>query len=242
MPTFGPPARFFRLLCSERTGEYLAAVAGDDGPTLSLVSRADDSTCWLPEVVVQDGGGLRLAHADVELTVSAEPCPSSLTAARPGEQGIALRLVSPLPPGLEESADVFTLRRGPAELPSQSLAHMRQHGYTVLPEIFHPDSIAEMKRTFDAMQEASPPEGPTERVGLMNIINSTPIAAQCAVHPVVLYLLESFVGGAIHFGHSPQCAVAKPQDGTLGNEYGGWVRAAAESPPPHPPSPTPFPL
>ena len=43
-------------------------------------------------------------------------------------------------------------------------------------------SIAEMKRTFDAMQEASPPEGPTERVGLMNIINSTPIAAQCAVH------------------------------------------------------------
>ena len=85
MPTFGPPARFFRLLCSERTGEYLAAVAGDDGPTLSLVSRADDSACWLPEVVAQDGGGLRLAHADVELTVSAEPCPSSLTAARPGE-------------------------------------------------------------------------------------------------------------------------------------------------------------
>ena len=58
-----------------------------------------------------------------------------------------------------------------------------------------------------------------DRVSLTNIINATPVAAKCAVHPVVCGLLEAYIECPFHLGHSPICAVAKP-GGT--NEHGGW--------------------
>ena len=95
-------------------------------------------------------------------------------AARVGEQG---RLCTAAGGG--EALGQLRLLRGPAELPSVSLAHLRENGWVVLTELIHPDTCADLSASFDRMQEEAPSKG--KRIGLGNIVNATPSVAKAAV-------------------------------------------------------------
>ena len=206
---FEAPERFYSLLCSVDTGEYLCV---DDSGVMAVSDRVWDSGCW---ELTEDGSGesssrvLTNTGSGQEFRLEVDR-PSGLlrpSAGVVGSGGAALSL--------------FELQHGPAELPLASLAHMHQHGYVVLPQIVDQASVDEMKRVFTAMQ-LDPEHSEAvqrDRVSLTNIINATPVAAKCAVHPVVCGLLEAYIECPFHLGHSPICAVAKP-GGT--NEHGGW--------------------
>jgi len=145
--------------------------------------RVWDAACWVAKT--DSGGDSRLvvlsnaAHPGLEITMDR---------AAPGEP-----LMLPEGATVGEAGGVFalTLQRGPAERPLASLAHLTEHGYAILPSLYPPRAVAEMKRSFDEMQQAPAMAEAVlgERVSLENIINHTPTAAKCAVHPVVMALL-----------------------------------------------------
>ena len=170
----------------------------------------------------------------VTLRLKDEPRDAAL---RAGEQG---RLCAAADGG--EALGQLRLLRGPAELPSVSLAHLRENGWVVLTELIHPDTCADLSASFDRMQEEAPSKG--KRIGLGNIVNATPSVAKAAVHPVSLLLLEEYIKSPIHLGHPPSTAIVKPQDPSeetfgINTEFqstadkGGWHSVRA---------PTPFPL
>eukprot|EP01052_Picozoa_sp_SAG31_P027097 SAG31_NODE_2507_length_5590_cov_2.037880_9_plen_296_part_00 len=194
MPTFTEPSVWHYLLCSEATGYYRL----DDG---SEAPRADDRACWtlLPD---HGDGVVRLSHSVSVCELACEACPGAPLPRRPGEVGRRLLV----------GGEVWLLVRGPADLPSSSLAQLRLEGWTVLPSLVHPDSVAHMKQAFSATQaERSRTEELGARVMIENIINISACTAHAAVHPTALWLLESYIEGPIHLGHSPICAVQKPE-------------------------------
>lgn len=205
---FEAPEHFYSLLCSVDTGEYLCV---DDSGAMAVSDRVWDSGCW--ELTEDESGEssrmLKNAGNGQEFRLEFDR-PTGL-----------LRLSTGVVGSDGATLSMFSLQHGPAELPLTSLAHMHEYGYVVLPQIIDQASVDEMKRVFTAMQLA--PEyseaAKRERVSLTNIINATPVAAKCAVHPVVCGLLEAYIECPFHLGHSPICAIAKP-GGT--NEHGGW--------------------
>ena len=63
---------------------------------------------------------------------------------------------------------------------------------------------------------------------LQNIINSSACTAHAAVNPTAMWLLEQYIGCPIHLGHSPVCAIQRPEepsDDPAANDEkgkGGW--------------------
>ena len=152
-----PATHFFWLLCSAESGDFLRH-------ELALGNRADDAACW----ELSADGRCAASPAGVELEIEDAPASSSRGYNPVGERG---RLCS-----------VRTCWwRGPSELPSISLAQMRAVGFCVLPQIVHPDTVADMKRTFYA-------EGFSSRI--RDLVDTTPSVPKTAVHPVMLWLLE----------------------------------------------------
>lgn len=191
--------------------------------------RAHDGACW---ELSADGQAATSVDGTVTLRLKDEPH----GAARAGEQG---RLCTAADGG--EALGQLRLLRGPAELPSVSLAHLRENGWVVLTELIHPDTCADLSAHFDRMQAEAPSKG--KRIGLGNIVNATPSVARAAVHPVSLLLLEEYIKSPIHLGHPPSTAIVKPQDPSeetfgINTEFqstadkGGWhsVRAPAPFP------------
>ena len=225
-----PPGRFFWLACAEETGEYLRDERPEDSDELlSTGDRGDDAACWELE---EDGR--RLVQPVSGLVLTVRPCSSSRPgSSRPGERGRCVTLLGPDGSALgsdgagqDEEGSAFTLVRGPAALPSASLGELRERGWTTLPALHPPDSVAHMKRAFDEMQTAPEVASGGDRVSLDDIINHTPCAVHATVHPTVLWLVEEYLGFAVHLATSPICAIAKPQqpgeDGTWSGEKGGW--------------------
>ena len=245
-----PPSRFFWLACAEETGEYLRDERPEDSDELlSTGDRGDDAACW---ELVEDGGCLLQPVSGLVLTV----CPCSRPGgSRPGERGRCVTLIGPDGSALGSDGAaqagqggkggqgaVFTLVRGPAALPSASLGELREHGWTTLPALHPPGSVAHMKRAFDEMQTAPDfASGAGDRVSLDGIINHTPCAVHATVHPTVLWLVEEYLGFAVHLATSPICAIAKPQQpdegGVWSGEKGGWHSVRQRCPPFPPPSP-----
>jgi hypothetical protein len=81
----------------------------------------------------------------------------------------------------------YLVMHGPDRLPSAALSELQQTGYTVLPSLIAPSTIAALRHTcaLDAGTnsgpiDASPPGGP----------NASPAVLKCQVNPVVVYLLH----------------------------------------------------
>ena len=117
------------------------------------------------------------------------------------------------------------LVRGPPELPSVCLAQMQSEGWTVLPQLIHPDTVASMHETFYA-------EGFYSRIG--DLVNSTESVAKTAVHPVMLWIMEEYIRGPIHVGgFNVAITPPVPPDTVSGSGFGqgkgGWHCARPHS-------------
>jgi hypothetical protein len=198
-----PPRHFFWLLCDAQSGEFLRTEGGE----LALGSRADDDACW--ELAAENRCRSAAASPAQELQLT-HRVDGQQTYNVVGEHGQRCSVQ-----GLDGD---FLLVRGPSELPSVSLAQMRSEGWTVLPSIVHPDTIADMKRTFYE---------PGFFSRIQDLVNTTPSVAKTAVHPVMLYLLEEYIDGPIHVGGFNVAITAPvPPDTVSGSGFGqgrgGW--------------------
>lgn len=183
-----PAGHFFWLLCSADSGDFLRH-------ELILGTRADDAACW---ELSADGRSATAPTAGVESELlleieDAASANSHLSYNPVGEQG-RLCTVRVRNHGGEALPGQYLLVRGPSELPSVSLAQMRAVGFCVLPQIVHPDTVADMKRTFYS-------EGFYSRI--RDLVDSTPSVSKTAVHPVMLWLCEEYIQGPIHVGMHP---------------------------------------
>ena len=64
----------------------------------------------------------------------------------------------------------------------------------------------------DEVGTASPWDGGPGR----DAINETPAVAAAALHPVLLELLEAYIGSPIHLGHTPTATALPPGNGSTG--------------------------
>ena len=200
-----PASHFFWLLCSAESGDFLCVSDG----ALGEQSRADDAACW---ELAADGatatsvvGGVEVELADAAGQASYNPA---------GEQG---KLCTVSLKGSRSDA-TYMLVRGPPELPSVCLAQMQSEGWTVLPQLIHPDTVASMHETFYA-------EGFFSRIG--DLVNSTESVAKTAVHPVMLWIMEEYIRGPIHVGgFNVAITPPVPPDTVSGSGFGqgkgGW--------------------
>ena len=201
-----PASHFFWLLCSAESGEFLCV--GSDG-ALGEQSRADDAACW---ELAADGATATsvVGGVDVELADAAGQAYYNPA----GEQG---KLCTVSAEGSARSG-AYMLVRGPPELPSVCLAQMQSEGWTVLPQLIHPATVANMHATFYA-------EGFYSRIG--DLVNSTESVAKTAVHPVMLWIMEEYIRGPIHVGgFNVAITPSVPPDTVSGSGFGqgkgGW--------------------
>ena len=216
---FESPSSFFYLLCCEDTGDYLCVDAAADAATgalaLRLDGRAVDGAMWAREEL--EGGSLRLTAATVACTLLLSPAPDA-TPAGGGERGFRctakIEHADGSPVAVGDGSTEFRLMRGPSALPSESLRHLREEGWVVLPELLHPDTTADIRRHCEPMldEALAGKERRGKRVSLGDVVNATPSVVKAATHPLALYLLEEYIKSPIHLGHPPATAIVTPQD------------------------------
>ena len=213
---FDVPDRFFSMLCCEATGNYATSRVDGDDVSMALSDRAIDAAMWTQEESgIATVRLLRNAVTGCRLKLSAVPGTNAPRTA--GEQGF---LCTAEHDGLRVRVggdqEIFRLLRGPCELPSESLAHLRQEGWVVLPQLLHPDTTAEIRQSFRSiMDEAfAGKDMRGQRISLPDTVNASPNVVKSAVHPLALYLLEEYIKSPIHLGHPPATAIVAPQDET----------------------------
>ena len=131
------PSSFLWLVCSEASGGLLLQ-------DLTLGQRGVDAACWHWD---QRRGVLTSAvDPSVVLSLAADG-----TLTKP--DGGRVEVPSVADEGWGESGQRFGVLRGPCELPSASLSHLREHGWVVLPELLPPAWVRDLKETFTRMQE-----------------------------------------------------------------------------------------
>ena len=153
MPRVASPTEWFYLLHSESSGLFLR-VEGDG--SLGFGSRADDNACWSRTDVLAVS---HLGNDDDELAVVltsavdgkkrlslSEESDEGATIVRAGERGLRCTVDG-------VAGEVFRCVRGPADLPSVSLSHLREEGWVALPELVHPETVADMKAMMTRLQE-----------------------------------------------------------------------------------------
>ena len=233
MPRVASPTEWFYLLHSESSGLFLRAEG--DG-SLGFGSRADDNACWSRTDVLAVS---HLGNDDDELAVVltsavdgkkrlslSEESDEGATIVRAGERGLRCTVDG-------VAGEVFRCVRGPADLPSVSLSHLREEGWVALPELVHPETVADMKAMMTRLQEENPPDPRAKRPGIPNIMNESASIARTAVHAVSLFVLEEYIGSPLQFGHPPGAAITKHQDPSEDNygrntdfqstaDQGGW--------------------
>jgi len=193
-----PASRFTLLVAPD--GRYLAV--GADG-TLGLSDQGDDSIVW-----AADGAGWRHVSSGLELAGRAQ-----------AGGGVRLALDGH---GLgadgqpSNHAARFVPARGPAELPSQSLAYFKAHGWACLVEILDPEVV-------DGLQWVAGTDRWAERtadVGTSTLVQHAAVA-HATVEPVSLWLMRQYMATPhIRLGHTPSLAVLPPDDGQ--RDVQGW--------------------
>lgn len=180
-------------------------VCDDDG-NLSLVSLADDHCMW-------EISGTSLV---------------SITS------GLSLETGARLEPGDQVRVDsqtlvvdgALSLQTGPTWMPSEHLAELQAHGFTVLEHIMDAAEIARLKAGALRQQAIqAPDEGTTDgRIGVGFILAWSPEAARAVTHPVALWLMQQYLGtNHIHYCHPPGVTMMRPAKELLGTfPEQGW--------------------
>jgi hypothetical protein len=217
MPKAADPNGFYLLLCSSTDGRLLSAAA--DGGSCATTDRADDLACWhvLADVKASEAGSASIVVANAAAPALRLRC--VFQPERPAAAGCEHRLAcAVLREGGGEGAlsgggGYFELHRGPAERPSATLAHLEARGWALLPALIAPAQVREIRAAAELMLAGG------AHAGRRDVINEAPAAARATVHPVLLHVLERYIGGRVHLGHTPTIARLAPG---AGGPVGGW--------------------
>ena len=238
------------LLVSERSGLHLSHAA--DHRHFQLRRRCDDSCIWTWESV----SSLRNARTGSVINADASDLRTTEPALwdemfGPG----ASKLIAPTYRLMTEEGDtlalgdqgVFGVRQAPDRLPSDYLVDLERQGWTVVENIMSPEMVSNLieninqVRTENADKEAQVKAGQDSRPYKSNdnlirprslmpreesFLGMTPAVAQALMHPVSLWLIESYFGvDDIHYCQCPGFSILRPAEKIGDNarvEPGGW--------------------
>ena len=173
------------------------------------IEHVDDSAVW---TAVSGGYQHALSQTVVRALDDYVHTPRQ-DEAEPGEQRRRVRL-----PQLTAGADGFTAMWGPEALPSEYLATLRAVGIVAMPALLAPQSIAQLRRLAVEQVAAEDAGEPVQPLALRSALG-----IKVATHPVVLWVIRSYLGARFVFGHAPGFAILRPQDGSAERLCpGGW--------------------
>ncbi len=234
------------------TGETTGLLLCDEAGTLGLRPRCDDSCVW----EWTSESSLRNASTGREVEVEptgGPPSQDEMTAidAAFGEGASQLvprkfRLAGDTDKGLHGQL-VFSERAAPARLPSVYLAELEAQGWTVIENLLSPamltnlvananklrDKHAEKEARMRADQDLRPYQSNDNIIRVRSLMEEgdsflgmTPVVSQALVHPVSLWVLESYLGvDSIHYCSCPGVSILRPAEKSEENSHlvpGGW--------------------
>jgi hypothetical protein len=237
------------LLVNESTGLHLC-----DGPEQSgygLRPHCDDACVWAWD----DATRLRNAATGGVVTVEpsgALPDPdqaAGIDAAFGPGASLLVRQKYRLVGDAHKLGDLglFSAREAPARLPSAYLAELETQGWTVVENLMSPAMVsnlvenvnivrergAEKEARVRAAQDSRPYQSNDNVIrprALMDegesFLGMTPAVAQALMHPISLWLIESYLGvDSIHYCQCPGISILRPAQKTGENARvapGGW--------------------
>ncbi len=240
------------LLVSESTGLHLCDGTEEGG--LGLRPHCDDSCVWewnsasslrnaatSTVVTVEPSGALPDADQAAEIDAAFGPGASLLVPQKYRLVGNAQKLA-----GLGSQLQ-FSPRDAPARLPSAYLADLERQGWTVVENVMSPAMVSNLVANINTVRENnaekearvkaaqdSRPYASNDNVirprALMDkgesFLGMTPAVAQALMHPVSLWLIESYLGvDDIHYCQCPGFSILRPATKTGENTRvmpGGW--------------------
>ena len=240
------------LLVSESTGLHLCDGTEESG--FGLRPRCDDSCVWEWEstsrlrnavtgatVMVEPSGELLDSNRAVEIDAAFGPGASLLVPQKYRLTGDA--------PKLADLGDqlVFSAREAPARLPSVYLAELELQGWSVVEKVMSPAMVAnlvanvnivrekgaEKEAKVKAAQDCRPYSSFDNLIRPQALMDKgesflcmTPAVAQALMHPISLWLIESYLGvDSIHYCQFPAISILRPAEKTGENARvmpGGW--------------------
>ena len=240
-----------KVMLATPTGEFLRSGALDG--SFSLCSRCDDACIWRwvgASRLVNAHTGTMLGAQPL----GAPPAPeSSAAAALDAALGAAASRLVPswtyhlegLPAG-ELSTLAYAAREAPGRLPSVHLSELESRGWTVVDNIMSPAMLAnllgniaevrsenaEKEARVRASQDRRPYSSndnvirPSQLGDGVSFLAKTPVVAQAAMHPVSLWLMESYLKvESLHYCQVPSIGGLRPAEKTGDNAKvlaGGW--------------------
>ena len=239
------------LLVSDATGLHLS----DGGQTaLGLRPRCDDSCIWewKDDKTLRNAA----TGAMVSVAPSGEPSADDSATAIDAVFGPgASELASPAFRVLGDDSSlsglgadrVFSARQAPARLPSAYLAELETQGWTVVENVMSPAMLTNLIANINEVRKKGADKEAKLRAGqdkrpyksgdniirprrLMDegesFLGMTPAVAQALMHPVSLWLLESYLGVEdIHYCQCPGFTILRPAEKAGDNTQvmpGGW--------------------
>jgi hypothetical protein len=240
------------LLASESTGLHLCD--GTEESSFGLRPRCDDSCVWEWEsasslrnaatggvVTVEPIGALPGPIQAAAIDAAFGPGASLLVPQKYRLVSDAHRLA-----GLGDQL-LFSAREAPTRLPSAYLADLERQGWTVVENMMSPAMVSNLAANIDIVRENnaekearvktaqdSRPYKSNDNVirprALMDkgesFLGMTPAVAQALMHPVSLWLIESYLGvDSIHYCQCPGFSILRPAEKTGENARvmpGGW--------------------
>lgn len=238
------------LLVGDSTGLHLC----DAGGAFGLRPRCDDSCVWtwVDETSLSNAVTGRVVRVELDGTGPGPAEAAKLDAAfGPGASLLVAqkyRLVgkSQQYSGLAGEL-LFGARAAPARLPSAYLTELETQGWTVVENVMSPAMVANLVANIDivragnaekearvkAAQDARPYKSNDNVIrprSLMgegeSFLGMTPAVAQALMHPISLWLIESYLGAdSIHYCQCPGFSILRPAEKTGDVAYvepGGW--------------------
>lgn len=198
---FEHPSRFYNYLEFE-DGAYLGA---DDNNELCIACVGNDQILW--EELEE---GRKFRHVVTRETVIASSTQSGKVTV--SHRGTPVTLDDPPESGPVELSVV----RGPSELPSSYLSHMKEHGWVCMTALLRPEVVDGLEKVSGTGKY----EGNT-KPNWHNPIAHHASVGQAAAEPVSLWVTREYMQtNQIRFAHSPSLAVLPPDDGE--RDVQGW--------------------
>ena len=239
------------LLVSESTGQHLCDA---NGAGLTLRPRCDDSCVWVWQgdsrlknaatgkvVTVEPSGGPPSASEAKAIDAAFGDGASQMVLQKYRLAGDTDGLAA------LGGEVVFSAREAPARLPSTYLAELETQGWTVVENLMSPAMVANLVanvnsvRANAAEKEARVKADQDSRPYQSNdnvlrprafmakgesFLSMTPVVAQALMHPISLWLIESYLGvDSIHYCQCPGISILRPAEktGELARVMpGGW--------------------
>lgn len=121
---------------------------------------------------------------------------------------------------------VFTLIKGPSQLPSEHVSELRARGFTVLDRVAPPAEVALLREEFVREADKLGDSRGGER-RILKVLSSenkevAAAAARAVLHPVALWIQKEFLDDDVVYSHPPTVNVIMPAKISNGPPKGGW--------------------